>query len=173
MYSYEFQPERLRKARLYKSKSLEEISEEFKQYIDSPKSIKADSIRKWETGDSTPNAKQIGYLATILDVNIEYFFVENISMTDDTSKASAENDTLKRMAEQIETLQSKIVPDAKFDPLAHAVKTKKPLRELVETLTKLDESALLEARGLIHGYLFGQEKKAEREAEEKGRQNAG
>ncbi len=164
-YEHEHLTERLVAARKYRKLSQSDIAKAF--------GIEAGSYSKWERGKAVPRAKQIADLANIEKLDINYYFDPSMTLEKADLTNTAERDTLRRMAEQIETLQSKIVPDAKFDPLAHAVKTKKPLRELVETLTKLDESALLEARGLIHGYLFGQEKKLEREAEEKGRQNAG
>lgn len=181
MNSYRFKHEKIRRARLFKKISLEEISNQYIELIrkessekqNIKKELKADSIRKWETGDSTPSAKQIALLATILDVRIEYFFSDKTKLEDVNERLS--DDAIKKMAEQIENLQAKIMPAAEYDPLAHHVKTHRELREVVEMLIKMDKEALIEARGLIKGFMVGSRKQETEEPyeEEKGNLNAG
>lgn len=149
---YKFQPHNIRKARIHKEQSLEDLAEKLSELMN--REFRPDSLRKWETGSNTPNARQIAMLATALQTRLEYFFVFDLSLEQADLNRSKEVDTISSILAKVQDIESRITPDTE-DPALYAIRHRKPLRELIETLSKLSDESLIEAKGLIQGYLVG------------------
>lgn len=164
-YDYECLQEKMIEVRKYRGLSQHEIAEKFK--------FEAGSYSKWERGKAIPNARQIAKLAEIEEIDINFFFKPNMSISDADLKQKDRRDILEKIASRLENIETKITPHEKFDSVLHTVKTRKNLYEFVQMIIKIDNDALSEIRGMVRGFLVGKGQYNKFEQERENKQNAG
>lgn len=134
--------------------------------------VGVDAYYQWERPkDNLPNHSKLALLANTFRMDIRYFYLPEMTTSEADLDKRPKGDPIERIARKVEDIEAKIAPSSEYDPLAHSLKTRKNLREFVEMVAKLDDTALAEARGLVRGYLVGAEHRAEQE--QASRENAG
>lgn len=131
-------PKKLKQGREFRNYSLQGVAD------DKSLGVHVSSLNKWELGKNKPNADILATLAIIYRLDINYFFISNMTPQEADLDHYEDKSAIQTLATSYEELIHKLEPQNKNDAVSESIRNNVQLRKIFDKISEIDNPELLQ-----------------------------